>query len=147
MTPIIRYESDFRWEDVPVHAYKEEGERFRDVTRQLLAGRDAGMEWDLRYFEIQPGGHSTLERHQHPHAVVVLRGRGHVLVDPEISELRPFDLVLVPPLTWHQFRAGSDAPLGFLCLVDTDRDRPARPTGEELALLRARADVDAFIRV
>lgn len=147
MTPIIRYESDFRWEDVPVHAYKEEGERFRDVTRQLLAGRDAGMEWDLRYFEIQPGGHSTLERHQHPHAVVVLRGGGRVLVDPEISELGPFDLVLVPPLTWHQFRAGAEAPLGFLCLVDTDRDRPVRPTEDELTALRAHADLAAFIRV
>jgi quercetin dioxygenase-like cupin family protein len=33
------------------------------------------------------------------------------------------DLVNVPPMTWHQFRAAADAPLGFLCLVPATRDR------------------------
>ncbi|CAN5179429.1 MAG: cupin domain-containing protein [Gemmatimonadetes bacterium] len=146
MTPIIRYEHDYRWEGVPVHAYKEGGSHFRDVTRQLLLGGGAGAGWELRYFEIQPDGHSTLERHQHAHAVVVIRGRGRVLIDPEIGEIRPFDLVLVPPLTWHQFRAAPGGPLGFLCLVEAERDRPVRPSDAEIEALRARPEVAAFIR-
>ena len=31
-------------------------------------------------------------------------------------------------MTWHQFRAAPDAPLGFLCLVAAERDRPELPS-------------------
>ena len=77
---------------------------------------------------------------------MVLRGEGRCLVGAEILDLRPFDLVRVPPRTWHQFRAPSEAGLGFLCLVDRERDRPSRPTAEELAALRADPEVAKFIR-
>jgi len=50
-----------------------------------------------RYFEIQPGGYSTLERHQHPHAVVVIRGRGRVMLGDRSRRNAPgHDLVLPP---------------------------------------------------
>ena len=49
-------------------------------------------------------------------------------------------------MTWHQFRAADDEPLGFLCLVNTDRDRPALPTEADLADLRRDPTVAAFIR-
>jgi hypothetical protein len=52
----------------------------------------------------------------------------------------------VPPLTWHQFRADDDAPLGFLCLVSRERDRPQVPTDEQVAQLRADPALAAFIR-
>lgn len=146
MTP-VRREEGFRWEGVPVRAYKGEDGPFRDVTRQLLFGREEGLDWDLRYFEVAPGGWTTLERHDHPHAVVVLRGAGRALVHPKISEVRPFDLVHVPSGTWHQLRAAPEGPLGFLCLVDAERDRPVRPSPAELEELRRDAEVSAFIRV
>jgi hypothetical protein len=41
------------------------------------------------------------------------------------------DLVNVPPMTWHQFHAAPDAPLGFLCLVASDRDRPQLPSADD----------------
>src|SRR2546422_5472119 len=71
----------FRWGGVEVRAYKGPAAPFKDVTRQTLLGEAPGEEafsFITRYFEIQPGGYSTLERHQHPHAVVVLRGAGRV---------------------------------------------------------------------
>src|SRR5205807_1072774 len=71
----------FRWDGIPVREYKTGDVPYRDVTRQTLLGEGAGEEpfnFVTRYFEIQPGGYSTLERHQHPHAVVVIRGRGRV---------------------------------------------------------------------
>ena len=55
------------------------------------------------------------------------------------------DLVTVPPLTWHQFRAAPDAPLGFLCLVDAARDRPELPTEADLAELRDTPEVARFL--
>ncbi len=146
MKPVTRYLGSFRWEDVATREYKPEGEHFRDLTRQVLFGPEAGLACELRYFEIEPDGHSTLERHEHAHAVLVLQGAGRVLVGSEIHDIVPYDLVRVPAMTWHQFRAERDAPLGFLCLVDAERDRPTRPTADDLRTLRSDPGVAAFIR-
>jgi quercetin dioxygenase-like cupin family protein len=132
---------DFRWRDVPITDYKADGAPYKDVTRQTVLGHGAGEE-DLnfitRYFEIQPGGYSTLERHQHPHAVIVLRGRGHVLFGTRREELAPYDCVYISPGVFHQFHAAADEPLGFLCIVDRVRDRPQLPTEDERsAMLRS----------
>jgi len=127
-----------RWQGVDVHAYKEEGSApFRDVTRQVLFD-DVLVGAQLRYFEVAPGGWTTLERHEHVHNVVVLRGRGRCLVGDTVHELGVHDLVDVPPLTWHQFRAADDESLGFLCLVRQDRDRPQLPGPDVAAALLAR---------
>ena len=135
----------FRWEDVPILAYKEDGgTHFRSITRQVLF--DDGDGAQLRYFEIAPGGHSTLERHDHVHSVMVIRGRGRALVGDKIHTLGTHDLVRVPPRTWHQFRATADEPLGFLCLVRSERDKPQRPSAGELAALKADKSVGSFIR-
>ena len=113
----------FRWEGVPVTAYKPDPTFFRDVTRQTLVGEDAG-DIVTRYFEVQPGGYSTLERHEHRHTVIVLRGRGTVRLGDETHEIAPFDAVYVAPRAVHQFRATGTEPLGFLCVVERDRDKP-----------------------
>lgn len=145
--PLVRKAlPDTRWQDVDRLAYKREGSApFRDVTRQtLFPDVGGGSEW--RYFEVAPGGHSTLERHAHTHAVMVLRGRGRCLVGGQVVALGEHDLVEVPPMTWHQFRADDDAPLGFLCLVARERDRPQLPDAAALDALRADPAVAAFIR-
>ena len=147
MKPVIPHRGGFRWEGVGVDAYKTGDAGFRDATRQLLFGGESGGASELRYFELAPGGYTTLERHTHVHEVMILRGEGRVLVGREIYALGQFDLVRVLPLTWHQFRAAEQEPLGFLCLVDRERDRPERPTPEQLAELRSGADLAHFIRV
>ncbi len=129
---------DFRWHDVERKNYKTEGTHFKGITRQTLLGENEG-EQDLnfitRYFEIQPGGYSSLEKHEHPHSVVMLRGRGRVILGERVEEVAPFDCVYVSPGTLHQFHALGDEPLGFLCVVDRARDRPQLPSAEELAAL------------
>ena len=141
-----RHRGDFRWDEVDVLAYKVEGSApFAGITRQVLFDHDE-LAAQLRYFEIEPGGHSTLERHDHVHGVVVLNGRGRCLVGDTVHELHVHDLITVPPLTWHQFRADEDAPLGFLCLVNAERDRPQLPTADQLDELRRDATIAAFIR-
>ena len=64
-----------------------------------------------------------------------------------VEAVAPFDLVEVPALTWHQFRATADLPLGFLCMVNSTRDRPQLPDADALAALRADPAIAAFIRV
>jgi mannose-6-phosphate isomerase-like protein (cupin superfamily) len=147
MSEHIRQTDPFRWEGIAVKPYKSEGTHFAGVTRQTLFEGGDGLACDLRYFEIEPGGWSSLERHHHAHAVMIVRGGGRVLVGDHIVEARTHDLVRVPPLTWHQFRAAGDAPLGFLCMVDCDRDVPERPDDTALAALRSRPGVGEFIRV
>lgn len=142
----VRRDRGFRWDGVPVRSYKEESDAFRAVTRQVLAGPGDGLGWEIRYFEVAPGGWTTLERHRHPHAVVLIRGRGRVLVGGEIHDVTPFDVVHVPPSTWHQLRAAEDEPLGFLCAVDAERDRPERPAEADLAALRREPRIREFIR-
>jgi mannose-6-phosphate isomerase-like protein (cupin superfamily) len=138
----------FRWEDIPVLAYKEDGgTHFRSITRQILLDDEGTIGTQLRYFEIAPGGHSTLERHEHVHSVMILRGGGDVLVGREIHAVGGRDLVRVPPQTWHQFRATGMEPLGFLCIVRSERDKPLRPSPADLSGLRADPAVAAFIRV
>lgn len=128
-----------------MRAYKQEpGVPYRDVTRQVLFG-DPTLASELRYFEVALAGYTTLERHEHAHAVVILRGHGRVLVGARVFEVREHDLVHVPALTWHQFRAASDAPLGFLCMVDAQRDRPQLPSADDLAALRRDPSIAAFL--
>jgi quercetin dioxygenase-like cupin family protein len=147
MKPLGRYRGDYRWAEIPREAYEPGGTDFLGVTRQVLFGRDTGLTAELRYFEVACRGHTNLERHEHAHAVVILRGKGRVLVGREILAVRPFDLVRVAAMTWHQFRAGTSCPLGFLCLVDAERDRPQYPTPKQLATLRRDPQLAAFIRV
>ena len=147
MSEHVRQTEPFRWEGIAVKPYKSEGTHFAGVTRQTLFEGGDGLACDLRYFEIEPGGWSSLERHHHAHAVMIVRGGGRVLVGDRIVEARTHDLVRVPPLTWHQFRAAPDSPLGFLCMVDCERDVPERPDDTALAALRSRPGVGEFIRV
>jgi quercetin dioxygenase-like cupin family protein len=139
------FAENFRWDKVDLLAYKEEGSApFAGITRQILfADPDLGCE--LRYFEIAPGGHSTLERHEHVHAVMILRGRGRCLVGARVSEVGGHDLVHIPPMTWHQFRADAGEALGFLCMVNARRDKPQLPSADELAELRRDARVATFL--
>jgi quercetin dioxygenase-like cupin family protein len=141
-----RHLGGFRWEGVALAQYKGEAAHFRDVTRQALFADPGALPCELRYFEVAPGGHTTLERHAHAHAVVVVRGGGRALVGEEIVELAALDLIQVPPRTWHQFRAGDSEPLGFLCLVASERDRPEQPDARALARLCERAEIRAFVR-
>jgi quercetin dioxygenase-like cupin family protein len=141
----------FGWEGVPPQAYKRgapgaSGLGWRDVMRHTLAGGEE-LAFQLRYFEIASGGFSSLEKHHHAHTIVVLRGRGQVIAGREVFTVEPFDLVVIPPMTPHQFVNAGGEPFGFLCPVDADRDPPQALTGDELARLMEDPDVRAAVRI
>jgi mannose-6-phosphate isomerase-like protein (cupin superfamily) len=137
--------ADFGWEGIEQRPYKEdERALYNPITRQVLFS-DPEMAGELRYFEVAPGGFSTLERHEHMHGVVILRGRGHCLVGDEVKQIATRDLVTVPPMTWHQFRATLDEPLGFLCMVNAERDKPQLPTADDVTRLRKNPAIAAFL--
>jgi ribulose-bisphosphate carboxylase large chain len=122
---VVRFGADFRWLGVPVADYKAPGDHWCGIRRSTLVG-DQGeqTQFQLRYFEIAPGGFSSLEHHRHEHAVVVLRGRGEVRLGEDRFDLGFGDLVYVRPDEVHQFRNPHAEPFGFLCIVDAQRDAP-----------------------
>jgi len=135
----------YLWDGVEMRPYKEdERALYKTITRQVLFS-DPNMAGELRYFEVAPGGFSTLERHAHMHGVLILRGSGHCLVGDAVKSLATHDLVTIAPMTWHQFRAGKGEPLGFLCMVDAQRDRPQLPTPEDVTRLRSDPAIAAFL--
>jgi len=108
------------------------------VTRRVLVDSEQ-TQFQVRYFEVEAGGYTSFERHQHEHAVVVLRGRGTVRLGDRVDEIQPGDVVHVASNVPHQFSNPFDEPFGILCIVDRilcivdrDRDRPVLldPPGE-----------------
>lgn len=144
MTSPVRRFADYRWENTDLLAYKEEGVApFHAITRQTLF-RHPEMKGELRYFEMAPDGYSTLERHQHVHAVLILRGKGQVMLGSQIFDIAQNDLVTIEPMTWHQFRANAGEAMGFLCMVNVERDKPQLPSEDERAALAADPAVAKF---
>ncbi len=129
---VIRHEGEFRWKDVPVEEYKADSESWRGIVRREMIGRRGeSTDFHLRYFEIQPGGYSTLEKHEHEHAVVVLRGQGEARMGCRLYRVSFGDVVYVAPGDPHHFLCPDDAaePFGFLCIVNAERDRPQAVDG------------------
>jgi quercetin dioxygenase-like cupin family protein len=148
MSRVIRFR-DYSWEGVERKEYKSPAPHFRDISRQTLLGEGEGeqsLNFITRYFEIEPGGYSSLERHEHPHAVIVLRGCGTVVLGESAHGIEPFDVVFVSPGAFHQFHASPESPLGFLCIVDRTRDRPELPSDEEFDRLASNPLVARLLR-
>ena len=132
----------FRWRGVETQAYKfalgdQRGMGWRDISRFILAGPPVvPSHFELRYFELAPGGYSSLEQHAHVHCIVVLRGHGKALVAREIIALEPLDALFVPPRTPHRWINDGEDPFGFLCPVDAPRDSPVPIDDEAWERLR-----------
>ncbi|NIR45065.1 MAG: cupin domain-containing protein [Gemmatimonadetes bacterium] len=120
---VIRFR-DYTWKGIRAVSYKPPGESWSGVIRQRLLGPEEALPFHVRYFEIEPGGHTTFEHHDHQHSVIVIRGSGRVRLEDRWEELSFGDVVYVASGAAHQFRAAADEPLGFLCIVDAERDRP-----------------------
>lgn len=118
----------FRWAGVSPKEYKDEGDDWRGVTRHPLVGAPEGTPFHLRYFELEPGGYTSHERHEHQHVVVALRGQGEVRLGTKgpWQAVHNGDVVFVASQDPHQFRAVGDEPFGFLCIVAAERDRPVK---------------------
>ena len=141
----------FTWSGVQPTTYADEhsdnaGRSWKDTTRHIIKGREDGGRFDVRYFEVAPGGFTSLERHDHIHSVICVRGAGYAIVGDAAHDLGTFDHIFVPPNTAHQFVNAGGEPFGFLCIVDGERDRPRALSADELTALVRNPAVAAKIR-
>ncbi len=106
----------YRWQDVAQTPLDIEG--IEGAVKNVLIGDNEGApHFIMRYFELDPGGHSRLEQHPHEHEVIILRGNGTVQIGEEKYPVAPFDAVFVEGNELHQFSNASDQPFGFICII------------------------------
>jgi quercetin dioxygenase-like cupin family protein len=108
--------NDYDWEGVPAELYEAKGVHGA-VKRVLVGPADGAPNFVIRYFNIEPGGHSRLERHPHEHGVIILQGKAKVQLNEEFVTLEPLDTVYVAGNDLHQFTNIGDEPLGFICVI------------------------------
>ena len=141
---------DYTWDNVKMINYKPAGSgalTFSNVTRQNIVEAGGDIGFDMRYFECGIDGFTTLEKHEHVHVVMVLRGHGKILVGEEIHDVRPFDVVIIPSLAAHQLITVGQEPFGFVCTVNGTRDKFRLLSADELSAVRQNKAVNAFVRV
>ena len=73
-----------RWDGVEPHIYKENPGVFREVTKQILFDNENDLPVQFRYFQVEKNGFSSLEHHKHMHAVMIFKGKGHVLLGNQV---------------------------------------------------------------
>jgi quercetin dioxygenase-like cupin family protein len=113
---IHRYKGDFDWQGVRPEGYASKDVKGASV-RWLIGPAEGAAKFALRYFEIQPGGRSSLDQHAHDHGVIVLRGQGTVRLGEEELAIGFGDVIYIPSQEVHQFKTTGGEPLGFLCIV------------------------------
>jgi quercetin dioxygenase-like cupin family protein len=122
---VYRHKSGHGWAGVGIDRYKQVDGGWLSITRQFLVGkRGESARFHLRYFEIAPGGYSSLETHRHEHVVICARGKGRVRMGDKSFILKNLDVAYVSPDTAHQLLNPYEEPFGFFCIVNAKRDRP-----------------------
>lgn len=124
----LAFREGFEWEDRVSTPYKDSRDlAFKGVRRVELIGKHGERtQCSLRYFEVAPGGFTSFEKHLHTHIVIGARGVGTLRRGEERHALNEMDIAYIGPLESHQLSNDTDQPFGFYCIVDQERDRPAK---------------------
>jgi len=126
ITPVILKSNKHNWPEREKTPYKTDQKLpHSNASRTELIGQNNEQtNFELRYFELQPNGFTSHERHQHTHVVIGVRGNGCLMIDDQQYPLGPNDIAYIPPNSAHQLSNQSQQAFGFYCLVDRYRDKP-----------------------
>lgn len=112
----IRNIDDVETQPVQMHGVK-------DASMALMVGRgDGAPNFAMRQFVVDAGGNTPRHSHDYEHEVFVVSGRGTIFLDGEVQPIRGGDAIYVPADEEHQFKAGENEPLRFLCMVPMSRN-------------------------
>lgn len=113
-------DKEWNWEGVIKKDYPltSDSGGARGVSVRWLIGREEGAPYfALRYFEVEPGGQTVLDQHQHDHGVFILRGKGTVVLGKEKKDVSPGDVIYIPPMEVHQLINQGEEIFAFLCII------------------------------
>ena len=92
-----------------------------DVCMRMLIGPDDGARnFNMRMFDLAPGGYTPLHQHAWEHEVYILAGEGTLRTEDGDRPVAAGNCVFVPGEDLHQFANTGEATLRFLCLVPSD---------------------------
>ena len=86
--------------------------------RLLISEGDGAPNFNMRVFELAPGGHTPFHTHHFEHEIFVLEGEGELFDGETAHPLGPGSVALVAPGEEHNFR--NTSPNGifkFICIV------------------------------
>ena len=142
--------NNYKWDGISLIDYKPADNSevtFHNVSRQNIFESKDDINFDVRYFECGADGFTTLEKHAHAHVVMVLRGRGKIIIENEIKDVKPFDMVVIPTMCAHQLINTGKEPFGFVCTVNAERDKFQLLSKDELDELSRDTKVRKVMRV
>jgi quercetin dioxygenase-like cupin family protein len=119
------YKGDFTWKGIKDSPYKAEDCGWSHIIRKVLIGSHGeSTKFHVRYFEVSPGGYSSLEKHMHEHVVICVKGKGIVRTGRTKKTMGFMDVLYISPDTVHQLINPFEDSFGFLCIVNSKRDKP-----------------------
>jgi ribulose-bisphosphate carboxylase large chain len=131
------FSGDFRWRGIRKIRYKRSGTDWCGISRQEIIGSSGeSSKFHLRYFEIEPGGFSSFERHDHEHVVICVRGSGMVRLGKRRVQMKYLDILYIKGNTPHMLYNTGSEPFGFFCIVDAKRDRPRSVRKKKVCLIK-----------
>lgn len=86
-------------------------------VRWLITKEDGAGNFAMRRFDVKPGGHTPLHRHDFEHEVFVLEGGGTLKMAGRSEPLEEGDVAFLPANIEHQFVNDRKKTLSFLCLI------------------------------
>ncbi len=99
MSKIHKFEGkngNFKWDGVDIETYPND--LANNVTKQEMLGlKEGAKNFAVRYFEVAAGSHTYLDSHEHDHGVVIIRGRGEVLLDKNKYDIQYGDAIFISP--------------------------------------------------
>ena len=85
--------------------------------RWLISKEDGAVNFAMRMFEIQPGGHTPLHTHSHEHEIFAVEGQGVLVYEGQEYPFIADYVIFVPPNKEHRFKNAGNTVLRLLCLI------------------------------
>ncbi len=97
---------------------KVEMEGVRDAYIQwLISDKDGAPNFAMRRFIVKAGGYTPFHHHPYEHEVLILSGKGQVIIGNNAYDVHSGSVVFVPPDVMHQFRNSGNGDLEFICVI------------------------------
>ena len=130
----------FTWDGITPELYRGAAAGSAGLVRNVIVGSQGeSSPFDLRYFEMEPGGSSEPARHPREHVVIGVRGKGKAVVGDRTLDLDPLDVLYIAPDEFHQISNREEQPFGFFCIIGAERESVAELLQDELDWLQEAA--------
>jgi quercetin dioxygenase-like cupin family protein len=101
---------------IPAREVTTEGAK-QVTIRWLITKNDGAPRFQMRLFDIDPGGRTPLHTHEWEHEVYILEGEGVLTFEGEEKPFSKGHFVFVPPQREHSFINTGENTLSFICIV------------------------------